>query len=385
MLKFIPLVGKNLFRNRRRTILTVLSVAASLFLLGILLTVYAAFYHRNAPPGQALRLITRHKVSLTQALPSYYGPKIEQIDGVDAVAALNWFGGIYKDNKPQEFFARFAVEPEKIFTVYSDFTVPPDQYQAFLADRQGLAIGRMTADRIGLKLGQRITIKGDIYPLDLELTIRAIYDGPDSDGSYFHIKYLQEGLPDDMEGMKDMVGFYTIRTSSTDDVGRVAREIDETFRNAPEPTRTETEAAFQLAFVNSMGNIKLFLLSIAGAIVFTIMLVSANTMAMSVRERVREVGVLKTLGFTSTAVLVLILSEAALTALAGGILGVAGAFGASQFLEKAAAGFFTGFVMPMWGIPLCLAAALVIGLTSSLIPALSASHSRISEALRHSG
>jgi putative ABC transport system permease protein len=382
MLKFVPLVGKNLFRNRRRTILTVLSVAASLFLLGILLTVYAAFFHRDTSPDQAKRLITRHKVSLTQALPAYYRDKIEQIPGVESVAAMNWFGGIYKDNKPQEFFARFAVEPEQVFAVYRDFKIPPDQYEAFVNDRQGLAVGRMTADRIGLELGQRITIKGDIYPLDLELTVRAIFDGPDSDTTYFHKKYLDEGLP---EGMKDMVGFYAIRAASVDDVGSVARAVDETFRNSPEPTKTETEAAFTLAFVNQMGNIKLFLLSIAGAVVFTIMLVSANTMAMSVRERIREVGVLKTLGFTSTGVLALILSEAALTALVGGALGVAGAFAAGTVLEKAAAGFFSGFKMPLWGIPVCLGAALVIGLASSLIPALSASHSRITEALRHSG
>ena len=382
MLKFIPLVGKNLLRNRRRTILTILSVAASLFLLGILLTVYAAFFHRDTADDQARRLITRHKVSLTQALPLYYGRRIEGIDGVEAVAALNWFGGIYKDNKPQEFFARFAADPEEVFEVYSEFQIPPDQYEAFLNDRQGLAVGRMTADRIGLELGQRITIKGDIYPTDLELTVRAIFDGLDSDTTYFHKKYLDEGLP---EGMKDLVGFYSIRTSSTDNVGVVARAVDEMFRNAPEPTKTETEAAFTLAFINQMGNIKLFLLSIAGAVVFTIMLVSANTMAMSVRERIREVGVLKTLGFTSTGVLALILSEAALTALLGGAIGVVGALLASQFLEKAAAGFFTGFAMPAWGIPFCLGAALLIGIVSSLVPALSASHARITEALRHTG
>ncbi|MEZ5363468.1 MAG: FtsX-like permease family protein [Bryobacterales bacterium] len=382
MFKFFPLVGKNLFRNSRRTILTVLSVAASLFLLGVLLTVYAAFYFRDTPADQAQRLITRHKVSLTQALPAYYGAKIESIPGVEAIAAMNWFGGIYKDNKPEEFFARFAVEPEQIFKVYKEFDVPPDQYQAFLDDRQGLAVGRMTADRVGLELGQRFTISGDIYPLDLELTVSAIFDGPDSDTTYFHKKYLDEGLP---QGMKDMVGIYAIRTTSVDNVGAVARAVDAMFRNAPEPTKTETEAAFQLAFVNQIGNIKLFLLSIAGAVVFTIMLVSANTMAMSVRERIREVGVLKTLGFTSAGVLALILSEAALTALVGGALGVTGAMAAGVFLEKAAAGFFTGFRMPAWGVPVCLGASLVIGLGSSLIPAISASHTRITEALRHSG
>lgn len=380
MLKFIPLVGKNLLRNRRRTILTILSIAASLFLLGVLLTVYAAFYVRDTADDQARRLVTRHKVSLTQMLPAYYGERIAQIDGVEAVAGMNWFGGIYKDNKPQEFFSRFAVDPEEVFKVYSEFEIAPDQYEAFLSDRQGMAVGRMTADRVGLKLGQRIIIKGDIFPLDLELTVRAIFDGPESDLTFFHRKYLDEGLP---PGFRDLAGFYMIRASSTDKVGAVARAIDEMFRNAPEPTKTETEAAFSLAFINQMGNIKLFLLSIAGAIVFTIMLVSANTMAMSVRERIREVGVLKTLGFTSAGVLALILSEAALTALAGGAIGVGLSMLASRFLSMAGGGFT--FSMPPWGVPLCLGAALVIGVASSLVPALSASHSRITEALRHTG
>ena len=380
MLKFLPLVRKNLLRNKRRTILTTLSVALSLFLLGILFTVYAAFFHAETSDEQARRLILRHKVSLTQMLPAYYRREILDVDGVETVAGMSWFGGIYKDNKPEEFFSRFAVDPVQIFEVYSEFKTPSDQFEAFVSDRQGMAVGSKTAERIGLKLGDRITIKGDIFPLDLELTVRAIFDGPNADVTYFHRKYLDEGAP---EGFADLVGFYAIRVTDPAIAPQVADRIDDMFRNSPEPT--ETESAFQLSFINQMGNIKLFLLSIAGAIVFTIMLVSANTMAMSVRERIREVGVLKTLGFTSPMVLALILGEALVLAFVGGVLGVAGALAASGALEKAAAGFFAGFSMPMWGVPVCLAAALVIGLVSSLVPALSASHSKITEALRHTG
>lgn len=382
MLKFLPLVRKNLFRNKRRTILTTLSVALSLFLLGILFTVYAAFFHYETSDEQARRLIMRHKVSLTQLLPAFYLDKIRDVEGVETVAGQNWFGGIYKDNKPNEFFARFAVDPEQIFEVYSEFQVPPEQYEAFVNDRQGLAVGSLTAERIGLNLGDRITIKGDIFPVDLELTVRAIFNGPNDDVTYFHRKYLDEGLP---AGFADLVGFYSIRVSDPAIVNRVASELDEMFRNAPEPTKTETESAFQLSFINQIGNIKLFLLSIAAAIVFTIMLVSANTMAMSVRERIREVGVLKTLGFTSPMVLTLILGEALVLAFVGGLLGVGGAMLASKGLEQAAAGMPGAAAMPLWGVPICLAAALLIGLTSSLIPALSASHARITEALRHTG
>ncbi len=382
IVKLIPLVRKSLLRNVRRTLLTVLSVAISLFLLATLFSVYAAFYHRPVAADQAQRLITRHKVSLAQMMPAYYGPKIEAVEGVESIAAMNWFGGVYIDNRPEHFFARFACDPEQIFEVYREFQVPPDQMEAFINDRQGMAVGAATAERVGLELGQRITIKGDIWPVDLELTIRAIFTGPDAEASYFHRKYLDESLP---PGARDMVGIFGVRAESPEAVPRVAEAIDEMFRNAPEPTKTETEAAFNLAFINQLGNVKLFLMSIAGAIVFTIMLVSANTMAMSVRERIREVGVLKTLGFGSDSVLILILGEALLIAAAGGALGVTGAFFATKLLEKATAGFFTGLAMPLWGVPICFAAAVVIGVRSALVPALSASRMTIVEALRHSG
>ena len=382
MLDLLPFVRKNLWRNKRRTILTVLSVAVSLFLLGILLSVYAAFFFQETSEDQAQRLIVRHKVSLTQVLPAFYRTRIAEIDGVEAVAGQSWFGGIYKDNRPENFFARFAADPETVFQVYREFTMPEDQRQSFVNDRRGLAVGRMTAERVGLSLGDRVTIKGDIYPTDLELTVRAIYDGPNTEGSYFHFDYLNEGLP---QGFRDAIGFYAVRTTSPDVVPRVAEAIDEMFRNAQEPTKTETESAFVLGFISQMGNIKVFLLSIAGAIVFTIMLVSANTMAMSVRERFREVAVLKTLGFRSGTVLGVILAEAALLSLVGGALGVGMAWLAAAGMEKMMVGFFAGFRLPTWGVPLCLATALLIGVVSSLAPALSASRMRITEALRHSG
>jgi len=382
MLKFVPLVRKSLFRNLRRTILTTLSIAGSLFLLGILFALYASFYHAETSDEQARRLITRHKVSLTQSMPAFYQQKIAQIEGVEQVIGQNWFGGVYKDNRPSEFFPRFAVDPEEIFSVYSEFKTLPDELEAFINDRQGLAVGATTAERVGLKLGDRITIKGDIFPSDLELTVRAIFHGPGDDTTFFHRKYLDEGLPPEFA---DSVGFYAILIEDPAEAQQVAARVDDLFRNSPQPTKTETESAFQLAFVNQLGNIKLFLLAISGAIVFTIMLVSANTMAMTVRERIREVGVLKTLGFTSTGVLALILSESMLLSLMGGVIGVAGAWTLGGMVKTFLEGSFTSFTMPLWGIPICFAVALFIGLASSIGPAVSASHKRITEALRHTG
>jgi len=382
MLKFVPLIRKSLLRNLRRSILTTASIAMSLFLLGILFAVYASFFHAEVSDEQARRLITRHKVSLTQSMPAYYQQKIGEIEGVEQVIGQNWFGGVYKDNKPSEFFPRFAVDPEQIFNVYSEFKVPQDQREAFVSDRQGLAVGSTTAERVGLKLGDRITIKGDIYPNDLELTIRAVFSGPGDDTTFFHRKYLDEGLPKEFA---DNVGFYAILVNDAAEAQQVAARVDDSFRNSPVPTKTETESAFQLAFANQMGNIKLFLLAISGAIVFTIMLVSANTMAMSVRERIREVGVLKTLGFTSTGVLGLILSEALLLSLLGGGLGVAAAWSLGGIAKTFLQGSFAAFTMPWWGVPIFLGVAVTIGLVSSIFPAVSASHRQISEALRHTG
>ena len=382
MLKYLPFAFKNILRNRRRTILTVLSVTVSLFLLGVLLAVYSAFYARETADVQALRLVTRNKVSLAMVLPEYYGDRIRQIEGVEAVCIANWFGGIYIDNRPEHMFAQFAVEPERIFTVRTELTVPPEQMQAFLNDRQGLAIGSAVARRVGLKLGQRITLKGDIYPVDLELTVRAIFEGLEDNETYFHWKYLQESLP---EGWRGNVGTFFIRVAGTDDVQRVANAVDAQFRNSPQQTKTETESAFVLAFVNQLGNIKLFLLSIAGAVVFTILLVSANTVAMSVRERIQEIGVLKTLGFKSSTILWLIIGESMVMALTGGILGTALGYVVTQAMRDQTVAFFDGLVLPLWGVPICLGVALMIGLLSSVVPALIASRTKITDALRHSG
>jgi putative ABC transport system permease protein len=380
--KYIPFTFRNLLRNRRRTILTVLSVTISLFLLSLLFTVYTAFYHRERPPEQARRLITRHKVSLTHVLPEYYGKRIAEIDGVENVMIQNWFGGVYIDSKPEHMFARFAADSEKIFDIYTEWKVPPEQLEAFLRDRQGMAVGKTIADQNNLKLGQRITIKGDIYPGNLELTVRAIFEGRDDSVTFFHRKYLEEGLP---EGRKGNAGIFVIQARSTDDVARISHEVDEMYRNAPQPTKTESAAAFELSFVNQLGNIKLFLLSIAGAVVFTIVLVSANTVAMSVRERIREIGVLKTLGFTSSIVLGMIIVEAVAMALLGGVLGVGLCFLVTQGMRNVMVNFFSGFVMPLWGIPICLGAAALIGLCSSIIPATIAARTQITEALRHVG
>lgn len=382
MSKHLFLIGKNLRRNTRRTVLTILSSAISVFLIGSLLSVYGMLYEREVAEESALRLITRHKVSLTQTLPYYYLERIASVDGVGRVMPMNWFGGTYIDERPENMFARFAVDPELVFDIFSEFSVPPEQLEAFKRDRQGLAVGRSIADKLGFTLGQRITIKGDIYPFDPEFTIRAIFEGQDDQQVFFHFKYLEESLD---EEWGTQVGTFTVRLQSEDYATQVSREIDDMFRNAPEPTQTETEAAFQLSFISQLGNVKLFLLSIAGAIVFTMLLVSANTVAMSVRERTREIGVLKTLGFPSRSVLGLVLGEAVVIAIAGAVVGVALTFAVNAAMAGVSVQFMSGFTLPDWGVAVCFAMALVIGLGSSAVPAAVAARTKIVDALRHTG
>ncbi len=383
MFRYLPLIVKNCWRNRRRTILTIVSIGVSMCLLGVLVAVYHAMYLSDATPEQALRLITRNRISLTVPIPLFYRERIRQIPGVKEIMTSQWYGGVYKDARdPKNFFARFGVQPEKLFPIMSELRIPEDQKQAFIKDRTGAVIGRDLADKFNFKVGDRITLTGDIFPGTLELTVRGIFDSPrKSEVLYFNWAYIEEGLPALRKGN---VGTFTILCDNADVVPRVAKAVDDEFHNAPVQTRTETEQAFTLSFASFLGNVKLFLLSISAAVMFTILLVSANTMAMSVRERVREVGVLKTLGFTGGNILLIILGEAVAISAAGGVIG----FLLSTFLtggvQKSPAGFFLPPIRPfdptVAGV--CVLVAVSIGLLSSFVPAWSASRTPIVEALR---
>jgi putative ABC transport system permease protein len=383
MFRYISLIAKNALRNRRRSILTVCSVAASLCLLGVMMAIYQAFYFQEARPDQALRLITRNRISLATVMPISYEAKIKALPGVREVMATMWFGGVYKE--PKNMFARFAAEADKVFVIHPEFEVDEGQKRAFIQERTACALHKNVAARFGLQLGDRVQIKGDIFPVTLELTVRAIFDGPATGETlYFHMEYLYELLG---RGRKDFAGMFSILTNSVEDVPRVAQAVDDTFRNSPTQTRTETEQAFQLSFVSFLGNVKVFLMSICAAVTFTILLVSANTMAMSARERIREVGVLKTLGFTNGDVLSIILGEAAFLSLLGGIVGLVLASGLT-FVVRQAPTFFAQLKTLTIAPPVALALLLVgvlIGLISSFLPAWSASRTPILDSLRYTG
>jgi putative ABC transport system permease protein len=383
MLRYLPLVLKNCWRNRRRTILTIASIGVSMCLLGVMISMFHAFYLSDPTPDQALRLITRNRISLTQVIPLSYQARIKQIPGVREAMIYNWFGGTYKDARdPKNMFARFTVEPEKLFLVYGEFRIPEDQKRAFERERTACVLGRDLANKFNFKLGDRIPLTGDIYPGEFEFTVRGIFDGPGAtDLMFVNKEYVDQSMPERRRGN---VGMYAILIDNPANSSRIAEAIDAEFRNSTAQTKTESEQAFTVGFLSLLGNVKLFLIWISAAVMFTILLVSANTMAMSVRERVREVGVLKTLGFTSATVLGLILSEACSISIAGGTLG----YLISAFLMRGIAKSpFGGFLPPLKMIEpsvalVCILTAGFIGLMSSLVPALSASRISIVQALR---
>ncbi len=311
-------VVRNTFRNKRRSLLTMLSISFSLLLLTMMVSIWRTFYVDLGAPLTAKRMITRDRVSLSFLLPAYYREKIRNIPGVVAVAPMTYFGNHYKDDRSSNAFAQLATDPDEYLKVASDKIIPPDQVLAWQRDRAGAIVDVTLADKYGWKIGDKITLLGTIFPVNPELTIRGIYHrDPPQNALYFNAKYLEEAMP----YFKGRAGWYAIQVAEPSDVARASSAIDDMFRNSPQRTKTESEKAFQLSLVATLGNVKAFILGICGAVVFAILLVSANTMAMSVRSRTREVAVLKTLGFTRQSVLSLFVLEAVALAVAGGVVG----------------------------------------------------------------
>jgi len=377
-------VVRNTFRNKRRSLLTMVSISFSLLLLTLMICIWRSFYVDQVAPEASRRLIIRDKVSLAFFLPAYYRDKIRSVPGVTAVVPMTWFEGRYIDNRSEHFFARLATDPDEYLKVASDKIVPPDQLKAWQQDRAGALVDETLVKKYGWKIGDRIHIQGSIFPADLDLTIRAIYHrDPPQNALYFNAKYLEEAV----SWFKGQAGWYGAQVDSADHVASASKQIDDMFRNSPLPTKTESEKAFLLGFVASLGNVKAFILGICGAVAFAIMLVSANTMAMSVRSRTREVAVLKTLGFTRNRVLSIFVSESVALSVAGGVLGILVAIPVITGMTQR----FIGLGIPLnmkVTVPtasLSLLAALFLGIVSGSLPAYRASRMGIVDGLRHIG
>jgi len=377
-MKYLEFLLRNLMRNRRRTVLTVTSIAVSLFLVATMRTILTQLESPPETPDTALRLITRHRVSLSNTLPSAYRAKIAKVSGVEFVVGEMWFGGVYKD--PKNFFPQFAVDTDQFFAINADMRLPESEKLAFLADRTGALAGDNLAHRFGWKVGDRIHLKGALFMFDPELTLRGIYGGGSDEGSslFFHWDYFNEGMNN-----AGFTGTFSIRARSASEVPAIAQSIDDLFRNSTAPTKTETEKAFVLGFISMLGNIRLLITAISSVVIFTIVLVAANTMAMSIRERTREIGILKALGFKRAHVLALLIGEASLLAVSGALIGSLGArlVFAQVRMSSLTAGFVQRFDVTPGTMALCVALGVFVGVVAAGVPAWQAARRSVLEAL----
>jgi putative ABC transport system permease protein len=381
-MKFLRLITKNLGRNKRRTVLTLLSVSVSVFLLATMQAVIAALGGISNLTGGEYRVIVRRNTSIADSMPEAYGQKIEQVPGVVAACPSNWFGGIYKEDKPKYTFAQFYVDTKALFDVQFEMQISPEEKAAFQQERTAAIAGKKLADRYGWKVGDVIDLKGAIYPLDPRLTLRGIYTGPSETNFYFHREYVEEAF-----GRPGRVGQYRVRIDSPSSAASVMEEIDNMFKNSAAPTKTETEAAFAASFISMLGNVKGLIGGVGLIVVFTITLIGANTMAMSARERFTEVAVMKALGFRPAMIFTLMLSEAVLIALLGGALAAIAAKVIYQFVGvgDVLALFLQNFRIRTSTIVLALGASALIGLVSGGIPAWNAARIKIVDGLRRVG
>jgi putative ABC transport system permease protein len=377
-MKFLPFILRNLFRKKTRTLLTIGSIAVALFLFGLLVTIETAL-NAGVDVAGADRLIVRNKISLIMPLPLSYQERLRQLDHITEATFATWFGGVYQDQR--NFFPQFAVDTDTYRGLFPEFQISDDEWQRFVNDREGAVVGRATAERFGWQVGDRIPIQGTIWPGTWEFNIRAIYEGrrggDDETQFWFHWKYLDERRPFG----KGTVGWYTVQVDDPDFAVEVSEAVDSTFANSAWETSTETEKAFASGFAKQIGNIRLLVLSIGAVVLFTLLLVTGNTMAMNVRERVPELGVLKTLGFGDGAVLALVLAESLVIAFVGGALGLtlAKLFTLSG---DPTGGLLQTFYLAPGKMAIGAAIALFVGFAAGAIPALTAMRLRIVDALR---
>ena len=380
-MKFIGLVLKSAKRSKRRTLLTVMSVAIAVFLFAALRAVLDGF-NAGAEASSSTRIVTIRSTSLMFQMPVSHLEAIRSTPGVQDVTWANWFGGIYKD--PKNFFGQIAIDPEGYLRMYPEILLTPEERKAFLDDRTGCIVGDGLARIYGFKVGDKITLKVGMPAYgqqDYDFTVRAIYRSGgaavDNQSMMFHWKYA-----DERSLVKGQIGWYITQIANPDQAAQVAMAIDQKFANSPYETKTDTERAFQTSFVSMFGNLNLLLGSIALAVVITTLFVAANTMAMSVRERTTEIAVMRTLGFPSATIFLLVAGEGLLMAVVGGILGVAVArtIVNPKFLN--AGGFIPEIGVNNTNVLMALALSVIIGVLAGLIPATMASRLKIVDALR---
>jgi len=376
------LIRANLKRRLRRTVLTVLGLGVALFLFVTLKT----FLHTLTTLGDVgseTRLIISNKLGIVFDLPLAYRARLSTMQGVDKVSYATWFGATYQE-PGSGFFANFAIDPDTYFALYPEIVLTPEEKQAFMADRTGAIVGVRLMERFGWKLGQTVPLRGTIYPGEHRFTIRGVYHagkkGFDQTSMMFHHRYVEELVR--ASGGGSTAGWYILNLTDPQTAPGIASAIDGLYENSSSPTRSQTEKAFNLNFVGLYGNIGFFLNAIGMAVVFAILLVAANTMAMSARERFGEIAILKTLGFTDAAVLRLVVAEAVVICGLGLVVGLGGALIAFNVVQFDMGGFIPGLSVTPGIALVAIAIALVIATISSLVPAWQSARLQVVEALR---
>ena len=380
-MKFLPLIWKNVWRRKFRTTFTLLSIFVAFLLFGLLMTIRAAFSLGVDIAGLD-RLILIHKVSLIMPLPYSYLGRLQTTPGVELATHQTWFNGIYQE--PANFFANMAVEPEKFLKVYPEFRVPPDQVNAWLADRQGAIAGRVLAERFGWKVGDRVPLIGTIWQPKQgqvwDFNLRGIYDGEDGiDKTQFFFRY--DYLDENRAEGEGLVGWYVVKIADPSTAVALSRTFDEMFANSAAETKTTTEKGFIEGFAKQIGDIGAIMIAISSVVLFMFGLVAASTMAQSVRERTSELAVLKTLGFSGGTILALVLAESLSIVIVGGGLGLAVAW---LFVQQGdpTGGLLPMFVLPPRDVAIGVALMAAMGVLAGAAPAIAAMRLRITDALR---
>ena len=381
---FLPsLVLKNAFRHKLRTTLTVVGIVVAITAFGLLRTIVDAWY-AGANASSSARLVTRSSVSLVFALPLTYAQKLRQVPGVASVTWANWFGGVYISER--NFFPQFGIDAPTYLDMYPELVLSADEKKAFLADRKGAIVGRKLAEKYGWKVGDPIPLRGTIYTGTWTFTLRGIYDGgeatTDTSTMYFHWDLLNEMVKRIYPRRADQTGVFISLLRDPQQAAEVSQAIDATFRNSLAETLTETEKAFQLAFVAMAETILLAIQAVSFVVIVIIMAVMANTMAMTARERSAEYATLKALGFGGGFVAVLIFAESIAIALVGGVVGIGLTFPLADAFAATVGSMFPSILVSTETIALQLCAALLVGVVAAALPAWRAARIRIVDGLR---
>lgn len=386
-MRILKLIFKNAFRHKLRTALTILGIGIAVIAFGLLRTVVTA-WSAGVEASAVDRLMVRHAVSFIFPLPYAYHDKIAGVPGISEVSYANWFGGTYIDKN--QFFARMAVDAQTFFDVYPEFLLTGTELEDFKRERSACILGKSIATKYNLKVGDLITLEGDIYPGQWEFVIRGIYQprftSTDASQMFFQWNYLNERIRQDFPVRANEVGWYIVKIANPDDASVISEKIDALFKNSPAETKTETERAFQQGFLSSTSAIITAMNAMSFVIIGIIMLVLANTMIMSARERTREFAVFKALGFSAFHLISLIMGESLFISMLGGGFGLALTFPITKGFESAVPkGFFPVFQVEPITIILALSAVILIGVAAAIFPLQRALATKIVDGFRFVG